>query len=48
VLGSGTKACLQKPLDQARLPKAAQNACVDLPLKTEEATRSLWTVSASD
>jgi CheY-like chemotaxis protein len=47
VLGLGAKACLQKPLDPDRLLGAVQNAWSDLPLETDKATRSSWTVSAS-
>jgi len=47
VLASGARACLQKPLDPLQVLDAVQNALVDLPLETDEATRSPWTVSAS-
>ena len=47
VLASGARACLQKPLDPRQVLYTVQNACVDLPLETDEATRSPWTVSAS-
>ena len=47
VLASGARACLQKPLDPRQVLYAVQNACVDLPSETDEATRSAWTVSAS-
>jgi len=47
VLASGARACLQKPLDPSQVLDAVQNAAVDLPSETDEASRSPWTVSAS-
>src|SRR5438552_9896821 len=47
VLGLGAKACLLKPLDSGLLLGAVQNAWVDRPSVTDEATPSTWTVSAS-
>jgi len=47
VLASGARACLQKPLDPRQVLDAVQNAWANLPLETDEATRSPWTVSAS-
>ena len=46
VLASGARACLQTPLDPRQVLAAVQNA-LDLPLETNEATRSPWNVSAS-
>ena len=47
VLASGARACLQKPLDPRQVLDAVQNAWANLPLETDEATRSPWTVSVS-
>ena len=47
VLASGARACLQMPLDPSQVLDAVRNAWVDLPLETDGATRSPWTVSAS-
>jgi len=47
VLASGATACLQMPVDPSQVLGAVQNALKDLPMETDEATRSPWTVSAS-
>ncbi len=47
VLASGARTCLQKPLDPRQVLEAVQNAWADVPLETDEATSSPWTVSAS-
>jgi len=47
VLASGARACLKKPLDPRQVLDAVQNTWAACPSETEQATRSLWTVSAS-
>jgi len=47
VLALGAKASLQRPLDPRQLLEAVQKACVEIPLDTDEAIPSPWTLSAS-
>jgi CheY-like chemotaxis protein len=47
VLALGARACLQKPLDPRQVLEAVQQACVEIPLETDEATPSPWTLSAA-
>lgn len=47
VLALGARACLQKPLDPRLVLEAVQQACADIPLDTDDAIPSPWTLSAS-